>query len=243
MRGVSRFLLALAAPLLFAPLGGAWAATCEQRSATVFVIKGEIDQALADCVAAALQPTTTEVMIDSQGGAAGAAMDIADRLAGLPDLTLNITGECNSSCANYLLPVARRLKVAPDALIALHGGVDPAQVAKAPEADAAALQATAEKQRDFARRHKIPPGWLLYRTAEAPTRVDGLDGRYRWPLAPDTRLFLVEAPLLTSCLPWLDIGDYQAHLEAAWLTPKGAARLKRQRVIPTGSVVCNAAGG
>lgn len=241
MRILSKLPLALAALTSLSLCGVARAAPCEQRSPTVFVIKGETNQALADCVAATLKSTTTEVMVDSQGGPAGVAIDIAERLAALPDLTLKVTGQCLSSCANYFLPVARRLVTDSHALIAVHGGIDPAQVATAPAANVAALRATAEKQRDFARRHRIPPGWLLYRTAEAPTRVDGLDGNYRWPHEPRSRLFLVEAPMLRSCLPWLDIGDYQARLEAKRLTPAGVARLKRNGVVATGSVVCNGA--
>lgn len=239
MRSFSTFLLALTA-LASLSLGGlAKAAPCEQRTATVFVIKGETNQALADCVATTLKSTTTEVMVDSQGGPVGVAIDIAERLAALPDLTLNVTGQCVSSCANYFLPVARRLVTGPRAMILVHGGVDPAQVASAPATKTADLRAIAEKQRAFALRHHIPPGWLLYRRAEAPRRVDGLDGAYRWPQEPRYRLFLVEAPMLRTCLPRLDIGDYQARLEIEQLTPTGIARLKRNGVIATGSIVCN----
>ena len=241
MRCFSKLLLALTA-LASLSLGSlARAAPCEQRTPTVFVIKGETNQALADCVAATLKSTTTEVIVDSQGGPAGVAIDIAERLAALPNLTLNVTGQCASSCSNYFLPIARRLVVGPRALILVHGGIDPAQVASASADEAPALQAIAEKQRAFALRHGIPPGWLLYRTAEAPTRVDGLDGAYRWPNEPRFRLHLVEAPMLRSCLPWLDIGDYQARLEAERLTPTGIARLKRDGLIATGSIVCNTA--
>ncbi|MCL6642992.1 MAG: hypothetical protein K6T71_06700 [Candidatus Bipolaricaulota bacterium] len=233
--------MALTAPA-FLSLGGlANAAPCEQRAPTVFVIKGETNQALADCIASTLEPTTTEVVVDSHGGPAGVAIEIAERLAALPDLTLNVTGQCASSCANYFLPLARRLVVGPRALIMVHGGIDPAQVASASAEQAPALQAIAEKQRAFAVRHGVPPGWLLYRTAEAPRRVDGLDGAYRWPNAPRFKLYLVEAPMLRSCLPWLDIGNYQARLEAERLTPTEIARLKRNGVIATGSIVCNTA--
>ena len=241
MRRFSMLLLALTALASLSLSGFAHAAPCEQRTPTVFVIKGETNQALADCVAATLKSTTTEVIVDSQGGPAGVAIDIAERLAALPNLTLTVKGRCASSCANYFLPVARRLVIEPGALILLHGGIDPAQVASAAAAEAATLQAIAEKQRAFALHHDIPPGWLLYRTAEAPKRVDGLDGAYRWPNEPRYRLSLVEAPMLRACLPQLDIGDYQARLEVEQLTPKRIAWLKRHGLIATGSIVCNKA--
>ncbi|WP_227878859.1 ATP-dependent Clp protease proteolytic subunit [Caulobacter segnis] len=232
--------MALAALILSGAMSLAQAGTCEQRSPTVFVIMGEIDTALADCVTAKHAPTTRELIIDSPGGKVGPAMDIADRLSTSTDLTIRITGQCVSSCANYILPMARRMIAAPNAIIALHGGVDPAQVAKAPPAKAEALRSLSDKQRRFATRHGVPPGWLLYRTAEAPARTDGLDGRYRWPPANAT-LYLVEAPMLKSCLPWLDIGDYQAELEANRLLAKGIERLKRDGLVATGSIVCNGA--
>jgi hypothetical protein len=235
MRGLHHILSALA----FLALGGvANAGTCEQRSPTVFAISGETDQAMADCVAAKLKPTTTELVIDSPGGPSGVAMDIAERLSGLRDLTIRVDGECVSSCANYFLPLGRRLLVGRQAIIMVHGGMDPAQVAKVAPNQKAAIQALADKQLAFARRHEIPPGWLLYRTAQAPTRVDGLDGAYRWQTTPEAQLYLVEALMLRACLPGLDVTAYETWLKGQ-LTPDRIARLKKSRVAATGTVACN----
>lgn len=221
--------------------GAAQAGTCEQRSPTVFVIKGETDRALADCVAAKLKPTTTELVVDSEGGNVGIALDIADRLATLSNLTIRVDGECNSSCANYFLPLGRKLVVGKSAILGLHGGIDPANVAKAPPQDRASRQATADRQTAFARKHQIPPGWLLYHTAAAPNRVDGLDGAFRWTPAPDDRFYLVETPLLRSCLPWLDVTAYDAWLKTQ-MTPLRLAWARKSKLLPTGTVVCNAQG-
>jgi hypothetical protein len=233
-----RLLLALAA-LVLSGLGSlAHAGSCEQRSPTVFVIKGAIDPALADCVDAKLRPTTTELVIDSHGGDVNAAIDIAERLSSLKALTLRVDGQCSSSCVNYILPMARRLLVGSQAILESHGSIDAAHVARAPPERKAAMKALADKQKAFARAHRIPPGWLFYHTAEAPTRVDGLDGAFRWRSEGPARFYLIEAPLLRSCLPWLDVDAYEAWLKGQ-MTPERVARLKKHGVVATGSVVCN----
>ena len=240
MRG-SRIVLSALAGLALASLGAAArAAGCEQPSSTVFVIHGATDRAMADCVAAKLKPTTTELVIDSQGGPVDAALDIAEKLSTLPDLTIRIDGQCSSSCANYVLPLGRRLTVGRQAIIMLHGGFDGAFVAKAAPDERAATQALAERQKTFARARQIPPGWLFYRTAEAPRRVDGLDGAFRWP-DPDPEYYLAETPLLRSCLPWLDVEAYDVWLKTQ-MTPARMARLKKNRIQATGTIVCNGRG-
>lgn len=237
MRG-SRIILSALAALALLSLGAtARAAACEQRSPTVFLIRGATDRAMADCVAARLRPTTTELVVDSQGGPVDAALDIAEKLSTLRDLTIRIDGQCSSSCANYVLPLGRRLAVGRQAIIMLHGGFDGAFVAKATPDERAAVQALAERQTAFARARQIPPGWLLYRTAEAPRRIDGLDGAFRWP-DPDPLYYLAEAPLLRSCLPWLDVDAYDAWLKTQ-MTPDRMARLKKNRIQATGTIVCN----
>ena len=238
MRSRVLVLPALVALVLLSLGGVARAAPCEQRSPTVFALNGETNLAMAACVTAKLRPTTTELVVDSPGGPSGVAMDIADRLARLGDLTIRVDGQCASSCANYFLPLGRRLLVGRQAIIMVHGGMDPAQVSKVAPSERASIQALADKQRAFALRHRIPPGWLLYRTAAAPTRVDGLDGAYCWRSTPDAELYLVEAPMLRSCLPGLDVTAYEAWLNSQ-LTPERVARLKQNRIVATGTIVCN----
>lgn len=221
--------------------GAAQAGTCEQRSPTVFALKGETDRAMADCVAAKLKPTTTELVVDSKGGNVDTTLLIAERLSTLNNLTIRVDGLCASSCANFFLPMGRKLVVGEIAVIQLHGGIDSALVAKSPPKDKAHLRASAERQLAFARAHRIPPGWLFYRTAEAPTRTDGLDGAFRWQVGAEDRYFIVETPLLRSCLPWLDVTAYDAWLRTQ-LTPERLARFKKNGWLPTGSVVCNGQG-
>ncbi|PZQ37022.1 MAG: hypothetical protein DI570_32035 [Phenylobacterium zucineum] len=238
MHGLRTFLLAL---VLVSLAGAAHAGTCEQRSPTVFVLKGSTDQAMADCVAARLKPTTTELVVDSEGGAVNTAIDIAERLSPLADLTIRVDGQCSSSCANYFLPLGRKLLVGKLAVILIHGGFDGAMVSKAAPKDRARVQAIADRQLAFARKHKIPPGWLLYHTEAAPQRVDGLDGAFRWRTAPGDKYYVVETPMLRSCLPRLDVTAYDHWLKTQ-LTPERLARFKKERYVPTGAVVCNGQG-
>lgn len=232
--------LVLALALL--TLGGvAHAGTCEQRSPAVFVLRGATDQAMADCVAAKLKPTTTELVVDSEGGNVNTAMDIAEQLSALNDLTIRIDGQCSSSCGNYFLPMGRTLLVGKLAIINLHGGIDAGVILKAAPQDRPRLQATAARQIAFARKHGIPPGWLFYHTAAAPTRVDALDGAFRWKLSPDDKYYLAETPMLRSCLPGLDVSAYDAWLKTQ-MTVDRLARLKKNGVVPTGTIVCNGQG-
>src|SRR5690606_3703784 len=97
---------------------------CEQASAATFVLEGPVNAAMADCVRARLAPTTTELVVDSGGGDIKQALDIAELLEPLT-LTVRVRGRCYSSCANYFLPLARRLIIEPGAAIVLHGGADP----------------------------------------------------------------------------------------------------------------------
>ncbi|MCA3718563.1 MAG: hypothetical protein IM674_09950, partial [Brevundimonas sp.] len=97
---------------------------CQQRSAEVFAISGEIDRHLAQCVSETFADTTRILALDTTGGSVEAALDIAAVIEGR-DLTMRVEGECNSACANYFLPLARRIELAPDAMVLLHGSVDP----------------------------------------------------------------------------------------------------------------------
>jgi len=102
---------------------------CEQRSDRVFAISGKIDDAMAACVRAKFQPTTRELILNSEGGNVSAALDIAEILEG-KRLHMVVEGQCNSSCANYVLPLAGRITIRPGAVALLHGSIDPWTVEK-----------------------------------------------------------------------------------------------------------------
>ncbi len=220
------------------------AGTCRQQSPEVFVLTGEIDQALADCITRRFQPTTREVILDSRGGSVGPALDIAERFEGRR-LTMRVRNECNSSCANYFLPLAGRLIVEPDAVIGLHGSADPMLLALsrangATEDEMQRLTRLAGRQMAFARRNNIHPGWLMYRAAGA-TATDGLDGAWGGQTST-ARMFIVEERMARSCLPGVEIEPYQDALDHGPLRPDRAERLHRRGIARSATVVCNAVG-
>jgi len=214
---------------------------CRQDSSAVFVIQGEIDDAMAACVEARFQPTTTELLLDSRGGSVEAAITIAQHFEG-QRLSMRVRKECSSSCANYFLPLAGQLIVEPGALIVIHGGADPMLVEEMrdegePELVVTALSQLVELQLDFARRNTIHPGWLLYRLAGRATS-DALDGVWEGSSA-STRAYVVEEKMARSCLTGVEVLPFQDALDRGPLNPSRAQRLHQQGVARSANVVCN----
>lgn len=201
---------------------------CRQETAETFRIDGSIDQTMAECIAAAWRPTTRILILNSPGGDVATALDIAARFESL-GLEMRIDGECNSSCANYFLPLARRIAIEPGSVVMLHGSVDPALKARMTEgrdqylrariaegstpeeaeaafaAGVARIDAMIARQADWAERNGVPPGWLLYRHPGS-NDVVGIEGEPDG----DVRLgLLVEEAMMRSCLPHVEIEPYQ----------------------------------
>ncbi|MCK6103435.1 hypothetical protein [Brevundimonas sp. EYE_349] len=235
----------LLALIIFAAVGPAAAnersGPCRQLTPSTFVISGLIDADLATCVERALVPTTTELVLTSRGGSAGEAMRIAERFE-RRGLTMRVVGECNSSCANYLLPLARRLIVEPGAVIVIHGGIDPSLISRTQAAangmadSGVDLEAIAAQQRAFMNRNGINPGWLLYREAGS-TAVERLDGAWA-DFDANTKAWLVEETMARSCLP-NTIVEYQIDRRGEWLGESRRRALRRQNVARSNTVVCN----
>jgi hypothetical protein len=219
------------------------APVCRQETPEVFVLEGAITPALATCVAGTLQASTREVVVNSMGGDVASALDIAGQFEGRR-LTMRVRGECNSSCANYFLPLAGRIVVEPGGLIILHGSVDPWTVERTirrqrTDSDDGArfdgLRTLAARQADFAARNRIPPGWLLYRGADSDGRdIAGLSDDLR----PRGRHLLVEEPMLRSCLSAADIQPYQDDLRRRWLRSYRRIGLHLSGIEPSGAAVC-----
>lgn len=254
------FVLCVAIGLLLAGVGHAHAQGCEQHSPTIFVIEGRIDAELALCVSERLQPETQEVVLNSEGGDVGAALAIAEQFEGR-DLTIRIREQCNSSCANYLVPTASRLILEPGALMLLHGGIDPAFVAQlegrrdaivtehradgatAQEADRRyqdalhQAQQNAERQRAFAERNGIRLGWLIHREAEEPNTTHYLSGASE-PSLSGNRFILVEEQLILSCLPRVQVASFQEDLQEHWLGRR-FRRLRERQIVRSGTLHCD----
>ncbi|MBF0664976.1 MAG: hypothetical protein IR159_05450 [Brevundimonas sp.] len=215
---------------------------CEQASAATFVLEGPVNAAMADCVREQLAPTTTELVVDSGGGDIRYALDIAELLEPLT-LTVRVRDRCYSSCANYFLPLAKRLIVQPGAVIVVHGGADPqflqaevgrrgqriheimretgvdrAEAETRHEAAVAGVRTLLERQEAFAVRHQVGKGWFLYREENDSDVGRWLSGeRGPKPHPFGWRLMLVEEPMIRSCLPDVEIEPFQQRLEAEFI--------------------------
>ncbi len=229
---------------------------CEQRTAEVFAITGEIDAGLARCVRNTFAESTRELVLNSEGGSIEAALDIAEVLQG-HGLTMRVEGACNSSCANYFLPLAKRIEIGPEAMVLLHGGIDPwtldrmrsnkpafmamqARNGRSPEqaeTDFAGLisksEALATRQAEFVRDHAVAPGWMLFRMPGS----DDIPGLINHPT--DVKAILVEEPMLRSCLPNVEIAPYQQALERHWTQSFRRLGLLWDRIGPSGRTVCS----
>jgi len=214
---------------------------CRQAAPDTFVIDGPIDAALTDCVQRIFAPTTTQLILTSRGGQAGEAMRIAERFEGRR-LAMTVKGECNSSCANYFLPLAGRLIVEPGAVIVIHGGIDPGLISRQRVPDGGMAEADvdltpiAEQQRAFVARNGINPGWLLYREAGSLS-VERLDGAWA-DFDARTSAWLVEEAMARSCLPDTVV-EYRADRSGEWLSDSRRRVLRRQNVARSNTVVCN----
>lgn len=164
------------------------------------------------------------VILNSKGGNVQSALQIGDILATYRAHMI-VKRRCNSSCANYFLPVARKVTVSAKSLILLHGSIDGGFVKMAvaqngPERFEGA-QALADAQSDYAERHDIHRGWLLYRNSYGKTMkqyMTYLDGALGWTPEINTlemkhplklQGFLIEQTMLESCLKNVVIEDYQ----------------------------------
>lgn len=237
--------IALASATPFEGAGAAAANTeseggCRQVSPSTFLIEGPTDAKMRDCVRSRFAAGTTELIVNSGGGNVEMALDIADHIA-RPGLTVRVQEKCYSSCANYLIPLAKNLVVDPAATIVIHGGIDPrfiqsqhvaerpqrvkemmkvkphltkAQVEAEFDQSVIKFRHLAERQKAFAQKYNVGLGWFLYREpgdGELGRHLAGSPGPKPHPFG--WRLMLAEEPLVRSCLPQLQILPFQRELE------------------------------
>ena len=180
---------------------------CTTSGDTLY-LSGPTDADMLDCVESV--GDIDRIVINSTGGDVDTALRIGERVAAL-DVTLEVAPGCSSSCANYILPVARDVVLAPGFLLLSHGGIDDGLVEKAVSDDprAGALSELAEAQAAYARRHAIPPGWLFRRrTAAAYDTGLGEDVTGEPTGLADAeriRFTALEPAFIASCLPDLPV--------------------------------------
>ncbi|WP_339915107.1 hypothetical protein [uncultured Brevundimonas sp.] len=181
-------------------------------------------------------PGAATVRVRSPGGNVVTAMKIAERLHAM-NAEFVVDGYCESSCANYFLPVARRIVVEPGARIVLHGSSDEHLLAKSGQIE------PFQQQRAFAERFHVPLGWLLYRTeAEFQAGSNGrhVSGAVDTPPGDDRVVYIVvEERFLRSCYPHLDIEfRSETYTDRMRRDAPFRNRLARDGFYPSGSLEC-----
>ncbi len=236
---------------------------CGLRDAVTVELSGRIDNEMADCADALLEPEITTVVVTSNGGETFAGRRIGHRIGDRPR-TLVIQGRCLSSCANYFVPAAQRLELDHGAIIGLHGTPDPFlrersdlahdleqalvageitedHYARSISNDVTRWERQLTEEQAFAERFNIPPGWRLYRNA-GDTELDFLQhlvGTNDQLEASNWTMLVIEAPMLRSCLPHLQVSGYpDASDGSAWRAPGRWARWAYPGGVWSGDLRC-----
>ncbi len=186
---------------------------CDYAPATSTLrVSGRTDSAMLECVRSLPSDGARTLRITSSGGDVESALDIAEIISGW-SIELVVDQQCNSSCANFIIPVARRVSVRPGGVIMLHGSIDPGLVASLSDpAQRAEVQRVADRQAAFAASHGIPRGWLLFRTQYSGglAGVQGLTGTLYQNVALSRAVgVIVSERLIESCLPNVELGSFE----------------------------------
>lgn len=94
---------------------------CEYPTPHSVVYAGDSSQ-IGACLDAVKDGEISELRITSGGGKAWETLQIARRMRGR--INLLVDGLCASSCANYLLPAAKQVRVEPHSYVLLHGSIN-----------------------------------------------------------------------------------------------------------------------
>ncbi len=201
------------------------------------------------CLQAAVNTTfftaPKTVIVNSEGGSVTTAIDIADILFEF-QADLIVRGQCNSSCANYFIPVSKSVRI-EEGIIVLHGSIDEGLVDRSERKEHTI--ATYQKQLNFVARYNIPKGWLLYRNAkdyEEGTFGEHIEGRpFIWENIENSkavypaRMLAVEEAFIKSCLPGIHIYPFDdTVVQGMYNDTKLRMKLLKQGVLPTGTMRC-----
>jgi len=215
------------------------AVRCKLISDSTLYLKGETDKKMLECVRSIDLSNIDTIVLKSSGGRVGEAWKIGELIAPL-DAHMVVRSRCNSSCANFFLPLAQSVLVEEDAELLLHGSIDPGFGRKAGNLGSWEL---VDQQEVYAQKYQIHRGWLLYRNDYSNGRgakLDYFDGVHGWPKADDKiRFFQVEQKLFESCFPDIDITfESPTFVERAEAKESRKRKYLRKGIRPTGSYVC-----
>lgn len=188
---------------------------CEQPSAGVVRFSGDSVK-LGPCLDSFELDRIEELRITSGGGGAWETLESMRRYQGRIGLVV-VQKLCASSCANYVLPVAQRLRVEPDSYVLLHGSLS--------LRDLDGQEATArETMRSFfSQQHPE------LSSHEIAGRVDGEWKRLRDNTAMQIPVQDDFARRVVTCADWLEPTTHEADPPPAWVawllvTPEMARR-------------------
>lgn len=214
---------------------------------SLLILAGATDEKMLDCVSRHLGPKVKKLSVNSSGGDARTALEIGDIIAN-SRLHIIIEDKCHSSCANYFLPVARRVSLAPNASVILHGSIDEGLLARDSDIGDKLSQERrrelVEIQNEFAKKHSVHLGWLLYRTAREyeerrPSRyVQGRVSRVASDGAP-VRGVIVEEAFMRGCLSNVRVDTFERTLvQTMYSNENTRAKYEKQGFFLTGSMQC-----
>lgn len=230
--------------------GSAFGLDCKLINETTLSLSGSIEKEDANCLDGLALASVETVIMNSEGGHVIAAMDIGDRLAPLNPHMI-IKRDCNSSCANYWLPLARKITFKRKASIMLHGSMDEGVLKEHKgeiDENYDRTRGYIERQNAYAKVHKIHRGWLFYRTDYAlglSAFEPYLSGSPYLPEPPKgkkvkvrIRYFIVTAPMLQSCLPNIEIEAFDESYAARRTEKQWVKLLTKQDAVSTGTMAC-----
>lgn len=245
--------LALAAAAAFTggtavakPAGAEPGSRCDASASGDLTMVGPTDAAMLACVRQHASRGIRRVIVSSGGGDVNTALSIAELLAPLR-AEIVVRKECHSSCANYLLPVARRITLEPDSWIILHGSIDGHALTQmlASGGD----RSLYDRQMGFAQQQDLPLGWLLFRTDEefrAGSPGSHVTGKVQtWSSAGDANIayIVVEEAFLRSCLPRVEITPFATRrLQRLYTDARFRTRWARRNTYPSGTLACDTPG-
>lgn len=245
-----KFIIALIFSLFWAVVPGssAWAQSgnCALETDTVLKLSGSTDAEMLACVQSKTLGNVKIIKVNSPGGSVRDALKIGDLLAPL-DAEFIITKQCSSSCANYFLPIARKITLQKNTGIFLHGSIDPGTTRKAIQDGlgdkSVKLWDTVERQQRYAEKYDIHRGWLLYRHSfenGGGARFDYVNGEIGWRGKSRTvRAILVEERMLRSCLKNVEITPFvDTLIDRAHASKKKRRKLTKQEVSSSGTWEC-----
>jgi hypothetical protein len=237
-------------------------AECFYNDSGEFVFKGEFGNDALICFKTKFQKETNTIRIDSEGGLAGIGLVVADILKD-ENFHLIIENRCNSSCALYLIPIAKEVTLQKNAGILLHGAPSRNQLKKAYKRQViqAGLNRGLSKKEakreysqgkkyltnqiaageEFKRTHNVRSGWFMQAggwSADAdmpPVEQDGVT----WMQVNATNGILVDRLFFESCLPDVKINKFYGASHSNHLAdPFFQARVKKANVSVLPDAIC-----